>query len=94
MKQLEYLKNKVGEEFNGVISGITHFGMFIELNHSLAEGLVRLSDMNDDFYIWEEKQYRIVGKHTEKVYRLGDKVTVQLIRVDEDKREIDFLMVD
>jgi ribonuclease R len=94
IKQLEYLKNKIGEEFHGVISGITHFGMFIELSHSLAEGLVRLSDMNDDFYIWEEKQYRIVGRHTEKVYRLGDKVTVQLIRVDEDKREIDFLMVD
>lgn len=94
IKQLEYLKDMVGEEFNGVISGITHFGMFVGLSHNLAEGLVRLSDMNDDFYIWEEKQYRLIGKHTEKVYRLGDKVKVQLIRVDEDKREIDFLIVD
>lgn len=91
LKQIEFLKNKIGEEFTAIVSGITNFGVFVELSHSLAEGLVRLRDIDDDFYIFDEKSYAIFGKRTGKRIRLGDKVNVKLIRVNEIKREIDFI---
>ncbi len=92
LKQLEFLKNRIGEEFSGVISGIIHFGLFIKLSHNLAEGLIRLRDLEDDFYEYDEKKYAIIGRHSGKKFRLGDKVNVKLIEVDEDKREIDFIL--
>jgi ribonuclease R len=94
LKQIEFLKSKVGENFHGVVSGITHFGIFIELNQTLAEGLIRLRDMDDDYYLFDEKNYSIFGKRNGKRIRLGDKVNVKLIRVDEEKREIDFILLD
>ena len=94
LKQIEYLKSRVGEEFHGVISGITHFGIFIELSQTLSEGLIRLRDMQDDFYVYDEKNYAINGKRTGRRIRLGDKVNVKLIRVDEEKREIDFILLE
>jgi ribonuclease R len=94
LKQIEYLKGKVGENFHGVVSGITHFGIFIELSQSLAEGLIRLRDMDDDYYIFDEKNYSITGKRYGRKIRLGDKVNVKLIGVDEEKKEIDFNLLD
>ena len=94
MKQIEYLKGKVGCDFHGVVSGITHFGIFIELSQNLAEGLIKLRDMDGDYYIFDEKNYSITGKRNGKRIRLGDKVNVKLIRVDEEKREIDFILLD
>ena len=93
LKQIEYLKVKVGEEFHGVVSGITHFGIFIELSQNLAEGLIRMRDMDDDYYIFDEKNYAILGRRTGKRIRLGDKINVKLIRVDEEKRELDFTLL-
>lgn len=94
LKQIEYLKGKVGENFHGVVSGITHFGIFIELSQTLAEGLIRLRDMDDDYYIFDEKNYSITGKRYGRRIRLGDKVNVKLIGVDEEKKEIDFILLD
>ncbi len=94
LKQIEYLKGKVGEEFHGVVSGITHFGIFIELSQTLSEGLIKLRDMHDDFYVYDEKNYSINGKRTGRRIRLGDKVNVKLVRVDEEKREIDFILLE
>ncbi|MGE5410595.1 MAG: ribonuclease R [Clostridiales bacterium] len=94
LKQTEFLQNHVGEDFHGVISGITNFGIFVELTQSLAEGLVRLKDMEDDYYIYDEKKYSLFGRRNHKVYRLGDKINVRLIRVDLEKREIDFIIID
>lgn len=94
LKQIEYLKSKVGKEFHGVVSGITNFGIFIELSQNLAEGLIRFRDMEDDYYVFDEKNYSITGRRTGKRIRLGDKVNVKLIRVDEEKREIDFILID
>ncbi len=92
LKQMEFLRNKLGEEFVAVISGVTNFGLFVELEDTLAEGLVSIRDMDDDFYIFDEKNYTLYGKRKGKKYRLGDKVNVKLIRIDEDKREIDFIL--
>ncbi|MEW6653975.1 MAG: ribonuclease R [Bacteroidota bacterium] len=94
LKHLEYLKGRVGQVFHGVISGIMHFGIFIELSSTLAEGLIKLRDLEDDYYSLDEKNYCIVGRRTKKRYRLGDKVNVQLIRVDQEKREVDFVLTD
>ncbi len=94
LKQIEYLKSKVGQEFHGVVSGITNFGIFVELSQNLAEGLIRYRDMDDDYYIFDEKNYSITGRSSGKRIRLGDKVNVKLIRVDEEKREIDFKLIN
>ncbi|OGU55614.1 MAG: ribonuclease R [Ignavibacteria bacterium RBG_13_36_8] len=94
LKQMEFMQSKIGYEFHGIISGITHFGIFIEISQNLAEGLIRLRDMQSDYYIFNEKQYSIIGKHTGKRYRLGDRVIVKLARVDKEKREIDFVLSD
>jgi len=94
IKQLEFLKDKVGEVFHAVISGIMHFGVFVELSSTLAEGLIKFRDLQDDYYSFDEKNYCIVGKRSKKRYRLGDKVNVQLIRVDEERREVDFVLTD
>ncbi|MEW6194434.1 MAG: ribonuclease R [Bacteroidota bacterium] len=94
LKQIEYLKGKVGCEFHGVVSGLTNFGIFIELSHTLAEGMIRLRDLDDDYYIYDEKNYSITGKRSGRRIRLGDKVNVRLVGVNEEKREIDFTLLD
>lgn len=94
LKQIEYLKGKVGTDFHGVVSGITNFGIFIELSQNLAEGLIRYKDLEDDYYTFDEKNYAITGKRTGRRIRLGDKINVKLVRVDNEKREIDFTLLD
>jgi ribonuclease R len=94
LKQMEFLKDKLGFDFEGIISGVTNFGLFIEVTENLAEGLVRMRDLDDDYYEFDEKNYSLVGRRTKRIFRLGDKVTVKLIRVDEEKREVDFLIVE
>jgi ribonuclease R len=93
LKQIEYLKDRLGEHFSGIISGILPFGFFVRLNDLLAEGLVRLSSMEDDYYRYDEKNKRLVGRHSRKIYNLGERVKVQLIRVNKEEREIDFNLV-
>jgi ribonuclease R len=93
-KQIEYLKNHKGSEFMAIISGITNFGIFVKITDMLAEGLIRLRDLDDDYYIYDEKKYAIIGKRTKKQYRLGDKIQVRLVRVDEEKSELDFIILE
>ncbi len=92
-KQIEYLRNHQGNEFSAIISGITNFGIFVKITDILAEGLIRLRDLDDDYYVHDEKKYSIVGKRTRKQYRLGDKIFVKLIRVDEERAELDFIIL-
>jgi ribonuclease R len=92
IKQIQYLKGHLGEEFHAIISGITHFGMFVKIVDNLAEGLIRLRDLEGDFYVYDEKKYSLIGRSTKKQFRLGDKVQVKLVRVDEDRSELDFII--
>ncbi|KUO63285.1 exoribonuclease R [bacterium BRH_c32] len=92
MKQIDYLKNKIGEEFNGIVSGITNFGIFVELSDSLAEGLIPYRLLEGDYYFFDEKNYSVVGRKSKKRIRLGDKVTVKIYRIDPEKKEIDFIL--
>jgi ribonuclease R len=94
LKQIEYLKNHIGEEFHAIISGVIYFGIFVKITDILAEGLVKIRDLENDSYVYDEKKYALVGKSTKKQYRLGDKVSVKLIRVDIEKSEVDFIILE
>ena len=88
------MQDKLGEVFEGVISGVVPYGFFVRLQKLMVEGLVRLSSIDDDYYIYDESGYRVVGKHTKKGYRLGDKVSVKVIRVDKEQHQLDFVLAD
>lgn len=92
-KQAEFLENNIGEEFNGIISGLTEWGMYVEIIENKCEGMVRLRDLNDDFYVLDEKNYCIIGQRRKKKFQLGDEVTILVKKVDLGKRQIDFSLV-
>jgi ribonuclease R len=93
MKKAEFMMDKVGEEFDGMISSVTSFGMFIELDNTV-EGLIRLSDMSDDYYHYHEAQHTLIGERTSKIYRIGDEVQIRVARVNKEDHTIDFEMVN
>ena len=93
-KQVEFLKDKIGETFKGVISGVTEWGMFVEIIDNKCEGLVRLRDMQDDYYSFDEESYSIVGKRYRKRYRLGDEIMITVKRADLVKKQLDFAIFE
>ncbi len=93
-KQVQYLLKKEGEIFDGIISGVTEWGIYIELTESKCEGLIRMRDLNDDYYEFDEKNYCITGHKTKRKYQLGDPVKVVLKSADLLKKQIDFIMFD
>ncbi|MEK7564392.1 MAG: ribonuclease R [Patescibacteria group bacterium] len=92
-KQVEYMSKKKGELFTGVISGITEWGMYVEEKETKCEGLVKVRDMNDDFYTFDEKKLQLVGQKKKKKYRLGDEVRIKVKEVDLEKKNIDYILV-
>ena len=93
-KQAEFLLDKIGEEFDGAISGVSKWGLHVLTNKDKCEGLVRIGSLKDDFYMFDEDNYQIIGRDNEKIYRLGDNVRVQLVKVNLDKRQIDFKLIN
>jgi len=91
LKTTEYMAQFVGDTFDGIINGVTAFGIFVELENGV-EGLVRVSSMEDDYYQYVEDQYALIGERTHKIYRLGDAVKVILTRVNTEERTIDFVL--
>lgn len=92
-KQAEYLQNNIGQKFSGIISGLTEWGMYVEIIENKCEGMVRLRDLTDDFYVLDEKNYCIIGQRRKKKYQLGDEVNIMVKKVDLGKRQIDFSLV-
>ncbi|MGB5875068.1 MAG: ribonuclease R [Bacteroidota bacterium] len=88
--QVEYMKRHLGDTFDGVISGVLNFGFFVEIEDLLVEGLVRMRDLSDDYYLYDEKRYALKGRSKGKVYRLGDHVRVRVLAVNPEDHEIDF----
>ena len=88
-KKVRFMADKVGDEFEGYITGVTAFGLFIELIEHFVEGLVHVSTMADDYYRFQERAHVLKGENTGRIYRLGDKVSVQVIKVDMERRQID-----
>lgn len=91
--RVRFMKDKIGEEFEGVISGVTAFGFFVELGEIFVEGLVRMTSLHDDYYHYHEDKYCLVGERTRKRFRVGDPVRVRVERVDAERRHIDFGLI-
>jgi len=93
-KKVRFMADKVGDVFEGYITGVAPFGMFVELTEHYVEGLVHVSTMADDYYRFREQSHALFGENTRKTYRLGDRVRVQIIRVDMERRQIDLGLDD
>lgn len=93
VKQVEWIEQHQGEEFEGLISGVTSFGLFVQITPHLIEGLVHIDNMADDYYIYEEKTYSLIGKDFGRVYRLGDSIRVKVAKVDREHNTVDFVLV-
>ena len=93
-KKVRFMEDKVGDEFTGYVTGVTAFGLFVELVEHFVEGLVHISSMADDYYRFHERQHELRGENSRKMYCLGDKVAVQLVRVDREHRQLELALVD
>ncbi len=93
-KKVKFMADKVGDEFEGYVTGVAAFGLFIELIEHFVEGMVHISTMADDYYRFVENAHLLRGENTQKIYRLGDKVKVQVIRVNMEQRQVDLGLVD
>ncbi|WP_313191526.1 ribonuclease R [Sphingobacterium sp.] len=92
-KQAEFLQDQIGIEYTGIVSGVTEWGMYVEIEENKCEGMVRLRDITDDFYTLDEKNFAIIGQRKKKVYQLGDEVQIKVKKVDLEKRQIDFTLL-
>lgn len=92
-KQVEFMSDKIGQAFEGTISGVTQWGFYVELDDSKCEGLVSMTELDDDFYEFDEKNYCIAGRHHHKIFQLGDQVTIQVAKANLVSRQLDFALV-
>ena len=92
-KQVEYMSERLGQVYDGVISGVTDWGIYVELNENKCEGMIPIRCLDDDYYEFDEKNYCIVGRHTGKRYQLGDELTVRIAKTDLVKKQLDFELV-
>ncbi len=93
-KQVEYMQEHIGDKFSGIISGVTEWGLYVELNDNLCEGLVPMRDLADDYYDFDEKNHCLVGRRHNHRYRLGDNVDIRVARADLEKKQLDFVLLD
>lgn len=93
-KQVEYMSERLGQVFDGVISGVTEWGIYVELNENKCEGMIPIRNLGDDYYIFDEKNYCITGRHKHKKYQLGDAVTVKIARTDLIKKQLDLALIN
>jgi ribonuclease R len=91
--QVEFMKRHLGDEFWGIISGVTNFGFFVEIDGILAEGLVSVRDLVDDYYVFDEQQYSLTGRSRHRTFRLGDRVNVRVVAVKPEESEIDLILI-
>jgi ribonuclease R len=93
-KKVRFMADKLGDVFSGYVTGVQSFGLFVELDEIYVQGLVHVSSMTDDYYRFDERAHMLKGENTGKVYRLGDRVKVQVAAVKLEERKIDFALVD
>ncbi|MFW5761373.1 MAG: ribonuclease R, partial [Cyclobacteriaceae bacterium] len=94
LKQVEFLSDKIGETYKGVISGVSKWGLFVELIENKCEGMIRLNDMTDDYYYLDEDNYQVIGHNTRQKYKLGDEIHITIKGVNVHRKEIDFVMAE
>jgi ribonuclease R len=88
------MANAEHKDYEGIISGVTEWGIFVEIIETKCEGMIRLADLTDDFYEFDEKNYRVIGRRNGKMYRLGDKIKVRIKKTDIDRRTIDLVFAN
>ncbi|MCU4156411.1 ribonuclease R [Carboxylicivirga sp. A043] len=93
-KQVEFMKDHLGEEFDGVISGVTEWGLYVEIIENKCEGMIPIRDLDDDFYTFDEDNYCIVGRKYNRKYQLGDKLKISIANANLEKKQLDFALVD
>jgi ribonuclease R len=93
-KQVEYMIERIGQEYTGIISGVSEWGIYVEEEETKCEGMISLRSMTDDFYSFEEKKYRIVGQQKKRIFTLGDKIKVKVLSADLERRMIDYGLVE
>ena len=93
-KQVEFMSDKLGMVYDGVISGVTEWGLYVELNENKCEGLVPIRDLDDDYYEFDEKNYCLIGRRKKRQYRLGDPITIKVAQANLERKQLDFAMVD
>jgi ribonuclease R len=94
LKQVEYMHGRIGDVFEGFISGVTDWGIFVMTEDSYCEGLIRLDSIKSDFFVFDQKKHAVKGMRTGKKFMLGDKVEVKLIKTNLAKRTIDFILIE
>jgi ribonuclease R len=92
-KQVEFMSDRLGKQFEGVISGVTEWGIYVEIIENQCEGMIHIRELADDFYEYDEENYCIKGRHTGKEYMLGDRVTVEVVKADLQKKQLDYKLV-
>lgn len=93
-KQVEFMSDKIGQQYLGVITGVTNFGFFVELNETKCEGLVPIRELHDDFYEFDEESYCLTGRQTDRKFQLGDELMVEVWRANLPKKQLDFKLID
>lgn len=91
-KQVEFMMDKIGQEFDGVISGVTNWGLYVELENK-CEGMISINSLDDDFYLFDEKNYCLVGRHSHRKFQLGDEVKIEISRANLEKKQLDFRLI-
>ena len=89
MKKAEFMEDKIGNVYDGIISSVTNFGIFVELENTV-EGLIRFEDLGDEYFIYNESNRTLIGEKSNKIYKIGDKVKIKVIKASKEAREIDF----
>ncbi|MBB4044409.1 ribonuclease R [Bacteroides reticulotermitis] len=93
-KQVEYMSERLGQVYDGVISGVTEWGLYVELNENKCEGMVPIRDLDDDYYEFDEKNYCLRGRRKNRVYSLGDAITIRVARANLEKKQLDFALIE
>ncbi len=93
-KQVEYMSERLGQEYDVVISGVTEWGLYVEINENKCEGLVPIRDLEDDYYEFDEKNFCLIGHRKKRIYRLGDPIRIQIARANLEKKQLDFALVE
>jgi ribonuclease R len=93
-KQVEFMSDKVGRTFDGTISGVTEWGIYVELSENACEGMIAVRDLTDDFYEFDDKTYSLTGQTTKRIYRLGDPITIKVIRANLERKQLDFVLAE
>ena len=93
-KQVEFMSDRLGQEYDGVISGVTEWGIYVEINENKCEGMVPMRDLGDDYYLFDEKNYCLIGRRHHRKFSLGDPVKIKVARANLEKKQLDFTLVE